>query len=77
MHVVSGAGKEGRGVLGNGNFWQNITAGIAAPKFLGHNSQIQGIKKKIKSLKNGRKGKTLKRGQFTVVAASEMVLCHH
>ena len=27
---------------------------------------------KIKSLKNGRKGKTLKRGQFTVVAASEM-----
>ena len=46
MHVVSGAGKEGRGVLGNGNFWQNITAGIAAPKFLGHNSQIQGIKRK-------------------------------
>ena len=41
MHVVSEAGKEGRGVLGNGNFWQNITAGIAAPKFLRHNSQMR------------------------------------
>ena len=58
MHVVSGAGKEGRGVLGNGNFWQNITAGIAAPKFLGHNSQIQGIKrKKLNHSKMAEKGK--------------------
>ena len=60
MHVVSGAGKEGRGVLGNGNFWQNITAGIAAPKFLGHNSnsQIQGMKrKKLNHSKMAEKGK--------------------
>ena len=46
MHVVSGAGEEGSGVLGNGSFRQNImTAGIAATKFLGHNSQIWGMEK--------------------------------
>ena len=55
MHVVSGAGEEGCGVLGNRSLWHNImTASKAATKFLG---QIRGIKRK----KMKRQGKD-KRG---------------